>query len=184
MARGKSVSGMRAFCWGNPGARSDYQPTQREDEDALTQAIVTIASQYGRYGYRRITALLQRAGWQVGKDRVERIWRREGLKVPKKQKARGRLWLNDGSCVRLRPTHSNHVWSYDFVSARTHDGRSVRILNLIDEHSRECLLIRAERRWSSAKVISALADVMAWKGVSEHIRSDNGPEFVAKDLRK
>jgi putative transposase len=169
---------------GQPRGTQRYRPTQREDEDALTQAIVTLASQYGRYGYRRITALLQRAGWQVGKDRVERIWRREGLKVPKKQKAKGRLWLNDGSCVRLRPTHSNHVWSYDFVSARTHDGRSVRILNLIDEHSRECLLIRAERRWSSAKVIGALADVMVMKGVPEHIRSDNGPEFVAKDLRK
>src|SRR5580693_6173998 len=91
-------------------------------------------------GYRRITALLKRAGWQVGKDRVERIGRREGLKVPQKQKPRGRLWLNDGSCVRLRPTHRNHVWSYDFVSARTHDGRSVRLLNLIDEHTRESLL--------------------------------------------
>jgi putative transposase len=143
-----------------------------------------LASQYGRYGYRRITALLQRSGWQVGKDRVERIWRREGLKVPKKQKPRGRLWLNDGSCVRLRPMHPNHVWSYDFVSARTHDGRSVRILNLIDEYTRECLMVGAERRWSSAKVIGALADVMVWKGVPEHIRSDNGPEFVAKDLRK
>jgi putative transposase len=120
----------------------------------------------------------------VGKDRVERIWRREGLKVPQKQKPRGRLWLNDGSCVRLRPERRNHVWSYDFVSARTHDGRSVRLLNLIDEHTRESLLVRAERRWSSARVISALADVMVMKGVPEHLRSDNGPEFVAKDLRK
>jgi putative transposase len=94
------------------------------------------------------------------------------------------LWLNDGSCARLRPTHAGHVWSYDFVSARTHDGRSVRILNLIDESTRECLLIRAERRWSSATVIGALADVMVLKGVPEHLRSDNGPEFVAKDLRK
>jgi len=169
---------------GQPRGTQRYWPTQREDEDALTQAIVILASQYGRYGYRRITALLKRAGWQVGKDRVERIWRREGLKVPKRQKARGRLWLNDGSCVRLRPTHSNHVWSYDFVNARTHDGRSVRILNLIDECTRECLMIRTERRWSSAKVIGALADVMVMKGVPEHIRSDNGPEFVAKDLRK
>jgi putative transposase len=132
-----------------------------------------LASQYGRYGYRRITALLKRAGWRVGKDRVERIWRREGLKVPQKQKPRGRLWLNDGSCVRLRPDRRNHVWSYDFVSARTHDGRSVRLLNLIDEHTRECLLVRAERRWSSARVISALADVMVMKGVPEHLRSDN-----------
>jgi putative transposase len=116
--------------------------------------------------------------------RVERIWRREGLKVPQKQKPRGRLWFNDGSCVRLRPGHANHVWSYDFVSARTHDGRTVRMLNLIDEHSRECLMIRPERRWSSAKVIEALADVMVMKGVPEHLRSDNGPEFVARDLRK
>src|SRR5580658_948613 len=132
-----------------PRGTQRYRPTQREDEDALTQAIVGLASQYGRYGYRRITALLQRAGWQVGKDRVERIWRREGLKVPQKQKPRGRLWLNDGSCVRLRPQHACHVCSYDFVSSRTHDGRTVRVLNLIDEHTRECLMIRPERRWSS-----------------------------------
>jgi hypothetical protein len=125
-----------------PRGTQRYQLTQREGEDALTQAIVELASQYGRYGYRRITALLKQDGWQVGKDRVERIWRREGLKVPQKQKPRGRLWFNDGSCVRLRPEHANHVWSYDFVSARTHDGRTVRMLNLIDEHSRECLMIR------------------------------------------
>ena len=128
-----------------PRGTQRYQLTQREDEDALTEAIVEFASQYGRYGYRRITALLKRDGWQVGKDRVERIWRREGLKVPQRQKPRGRLWFNDGSCVRLRPEHANHVWSYDFVSARTHDGRTVRMLNLIDEHSRECLMIRSER---------------------------------------
>ena len=167
-----------------PRGTQRYRAIRREDEDALTQAIVQLASQYGRYGYRRITALLKRTGWRVGKDRVERIWRREGLKVPQKQKPRGRLWLNDGSCVRLRPTHRNHVWSYDFVSARTHDGRSVRLLNLIDEHTRESLLVRAERRWSTATVISALADVMVLKGVPEYLRSDNGPEFVAKDLRK
>jgi transposase InsO family protein len=167
-----------------PRGTQRYQLTQREDEDALTQAIVELASQYGRYGYRRITALLQRDGWQVGKDRVERIWRREGLKVPQKQRPRGRLWFNDGSCVRLRPEHPNHVWSYDFVSARTHDGRTVRVLNLIDEYTRECLMIRPERRWSSAKVIEVLADAMVMKGIPEHLRSDNGPEFVAKDLRQ
>jgi putative transposase len=156
-----------------PRGSQRYRPTQREDEDTLTQAIVTLASQYGRYGYRRITALRKRTGWQVGKDRVERIWRREGLKVPQRQKPRGRLWLNDGSCVRLRPQHANHVWSYDFGSAKTHDGRTVRMLNRIDEHTRESLLVRPERRWSSAKVIEALADVMLMKGVPEHIRSDN-----------
>ncbi len=167
-----------------PRGTQRYQPTRREDEDVLTRAIVALASQYGRYGYRRITALLKRDGWEVGKDRVERIWRREGLKVPQRQKPRGRLWLNDGSCVRLRPERTNHVWSYDFVSAKTYDGRTVRMLNLIDEHSKECLLVRAERRWSSAKVIEALADVMVMKGVPEHLRSDNGPEFVARDLRR
>ena len=167
-----------------PRGTQRYLPTQRENEDRLTRALIELASQCGRYGYRRITALLKRAGWQVGKDRVERIWHREGLKVPQKQKPRGRLWLNDGSCVRLRPERQNHLWSYDFVSARTHDGRTVRLLNLIDEHTRECLMIRTERRWSSWKVISALADVMVVKGVPEHLRSDNGPEFVAQDLRK
>ena len=125
-----------------PRGTQRYHPTQRDDEDALTRAIITLASQYGRFGYRRITIELNKAGWQVGKDRVERIWRREGLKVPKKQKPRGRLWLNDGSCVRLRPEHRNHVWSYDFVSAFTHDGRTVRMLNLIDEFTRECIAIR------------------------------------------
>jgi putative transposase len=167
-----------------PRGTQRYELTQREDEDVLTRAITDLASKYGRYGYRRITAMLKWDGWQVGKDRVERIWRREGLKVPQKQKPRGRLWFNDGSCVRLRPQHKNHVWSYDFVSAKTYDGRTVRLLNLIDEHTRESLLVRAARRWSSARVIEALADVMVWKGVPEHIRSDNGPEFVARNLRK
>jgi putative transposase len=156
----------------------------RADEDALTQAILALASEYGRYGYRRITVKLQEAGWQVGTDRVQRIWRREGLKVPQKQRPRGRLWLNDGSCVRLRPERANHVWSYDFVSAMTHDGRTLRLLVLIDEYTRECLAIRVARRLGSNEVIEALADVMLWRGIPEHIRSDNGPEFVAKELRK
>jgi putative transposase len=150
----------------------------------LTRNIVALASVYGRYGYRRITALLREGGWHVGKDRVQRIWRREGLKVPQKQRPRGRLWLNDGSCVRLRPERANHVWSYDFVSAMTHDGRTVRMLTLIDEYTRECLAIRVARRLGSYEVIEALADVMVWRGIPENVRSDNGPEFVARELRK
>jgi transposase InsO family protein len=161
-----------------------YLPMQRLDENALTEAIIELASEYGRYGYRRITALLQARGWAVGKDRVQRIWRREGLKVPQKQRARGRLWLNDGSCVRLRPERANHVWSYDFVSAMTHDGRTLRMLTLIDEYTRECLAIRVARRLGRYEVIEALADVMLLRGVPENIRSDNGPEFVAEELRK
>jgi putative transposase len=160
-----------------PRGTQRYQPTQRNDEDALTRAIITLADRYGRYGYRRITIKLREAGWNVGKDRVERIWRREGLKVPQKQKPRGRLWLNDGSCVRLRPEHQNHVWSYDFVSTFTHDGRTVRMLNLIDEHTRECLAIHVRRRINSANLIDVLADAMIEHGIPQYVRSDNGPEF-------
>jgi transposase InsO family protein len=154
------------------------------DEDALTGDIIALASEYGRYGYRRITVELNKAGWQVGKDRVQRIWRREGLKVPQKQRARGRLWLNDGSCVRLRPERANHVWAYDFVKAMTHDGRALRLLVLLDEYTRECLAIYVARRLGNAEVIEVLAEVMLWRGIPEYIRSDNGPEFIAQELRK
>jgi putative transposase len=160
-----------------------YEPIQRADEDELTTAVIALASQYGRYGYKKIAALLRVAGWGVSRDRVEKIWRREGLKVPKKQRPRRRLWLNDGSCVRLRPERANHVWSYDFVSARTEEGRRLRILTLIDEYTRECLALRVARRLNSQEVIETLSDVMLWKGIPEHIRSDNGPEFVSKPLR-
>ena len=156
----------------------------RADEDELTRAIIALASEYGRYGYRRITVELHKAGWPVGKDRVQRIWRREGLKVPQKQRPRGRLWLNDGSCVRLRPERANHVWAYDFVKAMTHDGRALRLLVLLDEYTRECLAIRVARRLGNAEVIETLAEVMLWRGIPEHIRSDNGPEFIAQELRK
>ena len=142
-----------------------------------------MASQYGRYGYRRIKSLLDEAGWNVGCDRVQRIWRREGLKVPKKQRPRGRLWLNDGSCIRLRPERRNHVWSYDFVEAQTHDGRKLRLMTLIDEHTRECLAIRVARRINSFGVLETMADVMLMRGVPEHIRSDNGAEMTAKVVR-
>jgi transposase InsO family protein len=150
-----------------------YAAIQRIDEDALTDAIIALASEYGRYGYRRITVELRKAGWPVGKDRVQRIWRREGLKVPQKQKPRGRLWFNDGSCVRLRPERANPVWAYDFVSASTHDGRTLRLLVLIEEYTRECLAIRVATRLGSYEVIETLADVMVWRGIPEHIRSDN-----------
>jgi len=155
----------------------------RADEDALTGAIIALACEYGRYGYRRITKLLHDSGWEVGTERVQRIWRREGLKVPKKQRPRSRLWLNDGSCIRLRPERRNHVWSYDFVEAQTHDGRKLRLLTLIDEFTRECLAIRVARRINSFGVIETLADVMLMRGVPEHIRSDNGPEMTAKIVR-
>lgn len=166
-----------------PRGTQRYQPTQRDDEDQLTQAILALASQYGRYGVPRITALLQEAGWKAGRDRVRNIWRREGLKVPAKQKPRGRLWLNDGSCIRLRPERPNHVWSYDFVEARTHDGRSLRLLTMIDEFTRECLAIRVARRLNSNHVIETLGDCMLARGTPEHLRSDNGAEMTARRVK-
>ncbi len=159
-------------------------PRGREDEEALTADLIELARQYGRYGYRKITALLRDAGWLVNDKRVERIWRREGLKVPAKQPKRGRLWLGDGSCIRLRPEHRDHVWSYDFVEERTHDGRKFRMLNVIDEFTHECLAIRVDRKLKAIDVIDVLSDLFILRGVPGHIRSDNGPEFVAKAVQK
>jgi transposase InsO family protein len=158
-------------------------PQGRADEEALTADIAALAAQSGRYGYRRITALLREAGWAVNVKRVARIWRREGLKVPQEQPKKGRLWLNDGSCIRLRPKRPNHVWSYDFVESRTHDGRKFRMLNLLDEFTRECLAIRIERKLRSTAVIDVLSDLFILRGVPVHIRSDNGPDFIAKAVR-
>ena len=168
---------------GQSRAVQRYVATVRADEDALTQAIVALAAEYGRYGYRRITALLQASGWQVGRDRVQRIWRREGLKVPKKQRPRGRLWFNDGSCVRLRPEYPHHVWSYDFVHHTTEDGRSLRLMTLVDEFSRQCLAIKVGRRLNSMDVIETLADAMLVHGIPAHVRSDNGAEMTANIVR-
>jgi putative transposase len=133
---------------------------------------------------RRITALLHSDGWHVNHKRVARIWRQEGLKVPQKQPKRRRLWLNDGSCIRLRPEHRNHVWSYDFVAERTSDGRPLRMLNIVDEFSRECLKIHIERKVKAADVIYELSELFIEHGVPEYLRSDNGPEFVADFVRE
>ena len=166
-----------------PRSTQRYAPVERDDEGPLTRRIVELAAAYGRYGYRRITALLHREGWRVNHKRVERIWKREGLKVPKKQPRRGRLWLNNGSCVRLRPEHRDHVWSYDFVHDRTADGRPIRLLVIIDEHTRECLAIDVGRRLTSDDVLERLSWLMATRGVPAHIRSDNGPEMTARAVR-
>ncbi len=170
-------------------ALGQHRSTQRkaprgfDDEEALTGDIIELARQYGRYGYRKIAALLRDAGWLVNDKRVERIWRCEGLKVPAKQPKKGRLWLNDGSCIRLRPEHRDHVWSYDFVEDRTHDGRKFRTLNVVDEFTRECLAIRVARKLNSTDVIDVLSDLFILRGVPGHIRSDNGPEFIAQAVQ-
>lgn len=159
-------------------------PTLRADENALHQRIVSLACRYGRYGYRMITRMIQCGGWRVGKDRVNRIWRKEGLKVPKKQKPRPRLWLTDGGCVRLRAEQANHVRSYDFETAWTHDWRVQRLLTLLDDHPLPCLAILVARRIGAQEVNELLADVTLVKGFPEHIRSNCGPEFTAKALRE
>jgi transposase InsO family protein len=146
--------------------------------------ITELAATYGRYGYRRITALLKSEGWRVNHKRVERIWRREGLKVPKKQPKRGRLWLGDGSCVRRRAMYKDHVWSYDILMDRTKDGRRLRMLVIVDEYTRECLLIDVRRRITSENVLEGLAELFVVRGTPRYIRSDNGPEFTARRVRE
>jgi transposase InsO family protein len=167
-----------------PRSSQRYVRKIADHEQRLIERIVELGSEYGRYGYRRITALLHIEGWRVNHKKVERIWRQEGLKVPQKQPKRGRLWLNDGSTVRLRPEYENHVWSYDFVADRTRDGRAIRILNIIDEYSRKCLASIAERKITASDVIGHLADLFLRHGLPEHIRSDNGPEFTAKSVMR
>jgi putative transposase len=166
-----------------PRSTQRYQPIEAPDTAALTARIIALASAYGRYGYRRITALLRNEGWRVNHKRVERIWRREGLKVPAKQPKRGRLWPNDGSCIRLRPQHANHVWSYDFMLDRTLNGVAYRILNIIDEYTRECLCCRVARKLNHEDVIDTLARLFWRYGTPAHIRSDNGSEFTARRVR-
>jgi putative transposase len=159
-------------------------PRGRDDEEQLTADVVELARRYGRYGYRKVAELLRStAGWVVNDKRVERIWRREGLKVPAKQPKRGRLWLADGSCVRLRAERPDHVWSYDLVEDRTHDGRKYRMLNVLDEFTHECLAIRVARKLKAIDVIDLLSDLFILRGVPAHVRSDNGPEFIAKAVQ-
>ena len=185
-ARTKLGVSERQVCRALGASRSSvrYTPQPRFDESALTRSVVRLAGQYGRYGYRRVHALLEVEGWQVSHGRVMRIWRREGLKVPVKQPRRGRLWLNDGSCIRLRPAYRNHVWSWDFVFIRIEDGRAVKLMVVIDEFTRECLAIHVARRIRGGDALEVFAELMERHGVPQHIRSDNGPEMVSKVLRR
>lgn len=166
-----------------PRSTQRLTPRITASEERLTTRITQLACQYGRYGYRRITALLRLEGWRVNHKRVERIWRQEGLKVPRRQPKRRRLWLADGSCIRLRPQRKDHVWSYDLMAHRTSDGRALKILTLLDEYTRECLGIQVARQIRSEDVIVCLMDLFLEHGTPEHIRSDNGPEFTARAVR-
>jgi transposase InsO family protein len=161
--------------------RGRYPPNE---ERQLLRRMVELAMEYGRYGYRRIAAMLREEGWLVNHKRVERLWRLEGLKVPERQPKRGRLWLTDGSCIRLRSAYKDHVWSYDFMMARTSDGRPLRLLTVMDEYSRECLAIDVGRRITSDDVLERLTELFVQRGVPAYVRSDNGPEFTATVVRE
>tara|TARA_R110000850_G_scaffold66972_20_gene148889 strand:- start:3328 stop:4233 length:906 start_codon:yes stop_codon:yes gene_type:complete len=169
---------------GQPRSTQRREPYLPDDEPRLVKRMIELATQYGRYGYRTIWGILCLEGWKVNHKRIERLWRREGLKIPKKQPKRRRLWLNDGSCVRLRPRYKDHVWSYDFVQDRTSDSRSFRMLVIMDEYSRECLSIDVARRLNSEDVLERLSDLFIQRGTPDYIRSDNGAEFTAKKVRK
>lgn len=161
-----------------------YIPLKKKDEDEITAKIIELACEYGRYGYRRITAMLRLQGYLINHKRVERIWREQGLRVPKKQPKRRRLWMNDGSCVRLRAEYKNHVWSYDFVFDRLSNGRQIKWLNIIDEYSRECLASIPKRNWRHMDIIEVLSGLFMQKGCPEYLRSDNGSEFTATHIRE
>jgi hypothetical protein len=149
-----------------------YMPLPRDDEGPLRAEVIRMAS------------MMRNSGWgQATTTKVARIWRQEGLKIPQKQPPRGRLWLSDGSCIRLRATHPNHVWSYDFVFIRDAYGGKIRMLTMIDEYTRRCLTIHCARRIGSIQVIEQLANAMIANGIPEYIRLDHGSEFIAKELR-
>jgi putative transposase len=167
-----------------PRSVQRHKSNKSGHEELLRRDVVRLASTYGRYGYRRITALLRTEGWVVNYKRVERIWREEGLRVPLKQPKRGRLYLNDGSCIRLQPCFKNHVWSYDFVSDRLHNGKKIRMLTVIDEYTRKCLAIRVGSSLKADDVLETLSTLFITEGVPDYIRSDNGSEFTAKALRE
>ena len=164
-------------------ATQRYVPRAAPEEPALIARIVALATRFGRYGYRRITALLRQEGWRVNHKRVERLWRQEGLRVPAKQPQRGRFWLADGSLMRRRAERPHHVWSDDSVFDRTADGRRLRILAIVDEYTRECLSLDVARRLRSDDVLARLAQLFVERGPPTYLRSDNGPEFTASAVR-
>jgi putative transposase len=161
-----------------------YQPLADEEEKRLIQEMLELVRQHPRYGYRFIWALLRKRGWRVNRKRVYRLWRQEGLKVPQKQHKKRRLGHSDNSCVRRKAEHKDHVWTWDFIHDRTTDGRPLKWLSIVDEYTRECLALEIERGITSEHVIDVLAEMFRLRGVPKHIRSDNGPEFIAQAIRR
>lgn len=165
-----------------PRSTQRYESEPRDDEAALTQRMLELAKQRPRFGYRRIAWLLRQEGWRASDTRVYRLWRREGLKVPQKKRKKRRWGTSANGCIRRRAEHKDHVWCWDFVFDRTTNGSPLKWLSIMDEYTRECLTLKVSRSITSEDVIETLAELFAMRGVPQCIRSDNGPEFVAKAI--
>lgn len=167
-----------------PRSTQRYEPQEADDEGALVARMLELVRTHPRFGYRRIWALLRREGFAVNRKRVYRLWRREGLKVPRRQWKKRRLGTSANGCQRQRSERKNHVWAWDFVHDRTSDGRALKWLTIVDEYTRECLALRVGRSIKAQDAIDVLAELFAMQGVPEHLRSDNGPEFIARGMRE
>lgn len=180
-----SVSERRACAvLGQPRSTQRYAPEADEEEQRLVQAMLALVRLHPRYGYRRITALLQQDGWNTNRKRVYRLRVAEGLKVPRKQRKKRALGASSSGCVLRRAAHKDHVWTWDFIFDRTANGRSIKILSIVDEHTRECLALEVSRKLKATEVIDVLADLFAVRGMPKCIRSDNGPEFISQAIRR
>lgn len=167
-----------------PRSTQRYRPKRRRGECELVARMHELAKKNPRYGHRRICALLRREGWAVNKKRVQRLWRKEGLKVPHKQRKRRRIGTKGSDCARRRAEHRNHVWSLDFVFDQTADWRSLKFMPVIDEWTRECLALPVDRHFTCAQVVEVLTDLFKVRGAPRYVRADNGPEFVAQAIRR
>lgn len=167
-----------------PRSSQRYRCQPRSDEPALVKRMLEVVRQRPRFGYRRVGRLLAAEGWRASLGRVFRLWRREGLKVPQKRRKRRRLGMSANACHRRRAEHRDDVWCWDFVFDRTTSGSQLKWLSIVDEYTRECLTLQVARSITSEDVIDTLAELFAMRGVPKHIRSDNGPEFIAKAIRR
>jgi putative transposase len=168
---------------GQPRSTQRQVAKTNQEEERLVRRMLELVRQHPRYGYRRIWALLRREGWRVNRKRIHRLWRQQGLKVPRRQRKKRRLGSSANSCVRRPAKYKNHVWAWDFLHDRTTDGRPLKWFTLVDEYTRECLALEVGRGMTAQAVRAVLAEVVRQRGAAAHLRSDNGPEFIAKAIR-
>jgi putative transposase len=168
---------------GQPRATQRLKPAGRSAGEELVKRVLELVRRHPRYGYRRVWALLRAEGWTVNRKRVYRLWRQQGLKVPRRRRKKRRLGSSANGCVRRRAEYPGHVWAWDFIHDRTADGRPLKWLSVVDEYTRECIVLEVRRRIPAAAVVGLLAAAVRERGAPAFIRSDNGPEFIAKAIR-